>query len=130
MRLPGDVRERLSERSRETGVSESELARRYVSEGIRRDMHPAITTMPGRVGGRPALASRPRLEVAVIVETWKQNDRRTDATLHAHDLTASDLQAALAYYADFPDEIDAIIERKRRAFERYQRILAPNPGRR
>jgi uncharacterized protein (DUF433 family) len=123
MRLPEDVRKRLTERSRETGTSESELARRYVSEGIRRDLHPAITMRPGRVGGRPALASRPRLEVAVIVETWMQNDRDTDATLRAHDLTAPDLEAALAYYADFRHEIDEIIARKRRIAERYERVF-------
>jgi uncharacterized protein (DUF433 family) len=130
MRLPEDVRKRLTERSRETGTSESELARRYVSEGIRRDLHPAITMRPGRVGGRPALASRPRLEVAVIVETWMQNDRDTDATLRAHDLTVPDLEAALAYYADFRHEIDEIIQRKRDLFERHQQIYAPATRRR
>ena len=130
MRLPEDVRRRLTERSRETGTSESELARRYVSEGIRRDLHPAITMRPGRVGGRPALASRPRLEVAVIVETWIQNDRDTDATLRALDLTTPDLDAALAYYADLRHEIDEIIQRKRDLFERHQRIYAPATRRR
>jgi uncharacterized protein (DUF433 family) len=130
MRVPEDVRRRLTERSRETGTSESELARRYVSEGIRRDLHPAITMRPGRVGGRPALASRPRLEVAVIVETWMHNDRDTEATLRAHDLTAPDLEAALAYYADFRHEIDEIIQRKRDLFERHQRIYAPAARRR
>jgi uncharacterized protein (DUF433 family) len=130
MRLPEDVRKRLTERSRETGASESELARRYVSEGIRRDLHPAITMRPGRVGGRPALASRPRLEVAVIVETWMDNDRDTDATLRAHDLTTPDLEAALAYYADFQHEIDETIQRKRDLFERHQQIYSPPTRRR
>jgi len=130
MRLPEDVRRRLTERSRETGTSESELARRYVSEGIRRDLHPAITMRPGRVGGRPALASRPRLEVAVIVETWIQNDRDTDATLRALDLTTPDLDAALAYYEDLRHEIDEIIQRKRDLFERHQLIYAPATRRR
>jgi uncharacterized protein (DUF433 family) len=113
VRLPEADRARLAERSRETRLSESDLARRYVSEGLRRDLHPGITMRPGRVGGRPALGVRPRLEVAVVVETWEQNDRDQDAVAAAHGISAPDVQAALAYYADFREEIDEIIERKR-----------------
>lgn len=123
VRLPGEDRARLAERSRETRISESELARRYVSEGLRRDLHPGITSRPGRVGGRPALATRPRLEVAVIVETWEQNDRDADATAAYHGIPVADVQSALAYYADFPEEIDATIERKRKTADRYERVF-------
>lgn len=123
MRLSEDERGRLAERSRETNISESELARRYVSEGLRRDLHPAITMRPGRVGGRPALASRPRLEVAVIVETWQQNGRNVKAAAKYHELTEADIRSALAYYADFSEEIDEVIARKRRIAERYERVF-------
>lgn len=123
LRLPEAERARLAERSRETRVSESELARRYVSEGLRRDLHPAITLRPGRVGGRPALAARPRLEVAVIVETWEQNERDVEATARYHEIAVADVENALAYYADFPDEIDDIVERKRKVSDRHERLL-------
>ncbi len=129
VRLAEEDRARLAERSREARVSESELARRYVSEGLRRDLHPAITMRPGVLGGRPALASRPRLEVAVIVGTWEQNERDAEATAAYHEIPVSEIQNALAYYADFPDEIDEIIERKRRSSERYERVFAA-PARR
>lgn len=124
VRLPGEDRARLAERSRDTRLSESELARRYVSEGLRRDLHPGITMRPGRVGGRPALAARPRLEVAVIVETWEQNDRDQDTVAKVHGISVPDVQTALAYYADFREEIDEIIERKRRLAERYEPVFA------
>ncbi len=129
MRLPAKDRARLAERSREARISESELARRYVSEGLRRDLHPAITTRPGRVGGRPALVARPRLEVAVIVETWEQNDRDVEETARYHGISPADVQSALTYYAEFPEEIDATIEQKRKIAERYERVFV-RPARR
>lgn len=125
VRLSEEDRARLGERSRESRVSESELARRYVSEGLRRDLHPGVTMRPGRVGGRPALAVRPRLEVAVIVETWKDNDRDIGEAARCHAISPADVQTALAYYADFRDEIDEIIERKHRVAERYLQVFQP-----
>lgn len=125
VRLPEEDRARLAERSRDTRVSESELARRYVSEGLRRDLHPGVTMRPGRVGGRPALATRPRLEVAVIVETWMANDRDVGTTAGVHQISVADMQTALGYYADFREEIDEIIERKRRIAERYFEVFRP-----
>ena len=122
VRLSDEDRVRLAERAEDSRVSESELARRYVSEGLRRDLHPGITSRPGRVGGRAALASRPRLEVAVVVETWMQNDRDVEATAEWHGIPVADVQAALAYHADFPDEIEGIIGRKRRVAERYEHV--------
>ncbi len=130
MRLSDEDRARLAERAGDARVSESDLARRYVSEGLRRDLHPGITSRPGRVGGRPALASRPRLEVAVIVQTWVDNDRNVGDTAEAHGISVAEVQSALAYYADFGDEIDGIIERKARLAERYERVFgtaAPGP---
>lgn len=127
VRLSDEDRARLAERASDAQVSESDLARRYVSEGLRRDLHPMITSRPGRVGGRPALSSRPRLEIAVIVETWASNDRSVDAAAEYHGISTAEVQAALAYYADFPDEIDGIVERKHRLAERYERVFAPAP---
>ena len=69
-RLRSDERELLADQAGLREISESELARRYVTEGIRRDRHPLITFVPWRPG-RAVLASRPRLEVADVVETWK-----------------------------------------------------------
>lgn len=124
VRLSDEDRARLAERATDAQVSESDLARRYVSEGIRRDMHPMITSRPGRVGGRPALASRPRLEVAAIVETWTDNDRSVDATAAYHGISVAEVRSALAYYADFPEEVDDTVERRRRAAERYERAYS------
>lgn len=121
MRLAGPDRALLQEQADRTGTSESELVRRYVAEGIRRDRH-RVTFRPGRVGGRPALELRPRLEIATIVETWRGEGRDEAATARYHDITLDEVRTALDYHAEFNDEIDAILEEKYRIAARYEKI--------
>lgn len=120
--MPDRERKLLEEQAEYGEVSESELARRYVAEGIRRDRHPRVTFQVGRVGGRPALAARPRLEIATIVETWRNEDRDEDAVARYHEIPPADVKAALDYYAEFQGEIEAILEQKHRIAERYERL--------
>jgi hypothetical protein len=51
-----------------------------------------------------------------VAEAWLQHDReeRTAAVVaEALGLAAADVENALAYWADFPDEIDDLISRHR-----------------
>lgn len=121
-RIPDRERKLLEEQAEYREVSESELARRYVAEGIRRDRHPRVTFQVGRVGGRPALASRPRLEVATIVETWMMEDQDEDAVARYHEISPADVRAALDYYSEFRGEVDAALDQKRRIAQRYEKI--------
>jgi hypothetical protein len=68
------------------------------------------------VGGdrRAALSVGP--QVWIVAEAWLQHDKdeRTAAVVaEALGLTTVDVENALAYWADFPDEIDDLIRRHR-----------------
>lgn len=126
-RLPSHERELLEEQAGARALSESELARRYVGEGLRRDRHPRVTFVAWRPG-RPVLVGRPRLEIADIVETWKLEDRDEEATAAYFELPVADVRAAVAYYADFRDEVDASLEEKYRLAERYEKIALGGPA--
>lgn len=120
-RVDARTRKRLREEARVRRISESELARRYVTEGIRRDRHPRITFTEHATDRRPALRSRPRLDVRVVVEAWRENARDESAVAALYQLDAADVRAALEYYREFPDEID---EEARRAREDADRLEA------
>jgi hypothetical protein len=51
--------DRLAQRERETGQSRSELARRYIEEGLRMERHPRIVFRDGPSGRRAALVGGP-----------------------------------------------------------------------
>lgn len=103
------------------GRSVSDVARRYVSQGLRRDRHPRVTFVPWR-GDHPVLVGHPRLQIADIVETWKLSERDEKATAEYFGLPIGDVRAAVAYYREFSDEIDAILEEKYRIAERYEKL--------
>lgn len=126
-RLPARERELLSEQAGARALSESELARRYVSEGLRQDRHPRVTFVSWRPG-HPVLVGRPRLEIADIVETWRLEERDAEATAAYFELPIADVRAAVAYYAEFRGEIEAILEEKRRVAERYEKIALGGPA--
>jgi len=119
LRIGSRDRALLQEHADRTGVSASELVRRYVAEGIRRDRHPRITFVRGRSGGRPTLEGR-RLEIATIIETWRANGRDESAVARYHDVRPEDVRAALDYYAEFRAEVDASLEEARRVGEHYE----------
>lgn len=120
-RVDAGTRKRLREEARVRRISESELARRYVTEGVRRDRHPRITFTEHAGGRRPALRSRPRLDVRVVVEAWRENARDESAVAASYELDAADVRAALEYYREFRAEID---EEARRAREDAERLEA------
>ncbi len=121
LRMHPGTRERLAERARSERVPQSALVNRYVDEGLRRDRHPRITFVAKISGRVPALLSRPRLLVAHIVETWRGNKKSVTATAEYLRLGEEDLRAALAYYAEFRDEIDDWIAWNRAEADRLER---------
>lgn len=126
-RLDPGERAHLAQRAADLKVSESELARRYVSEGLRVEAHPGIAFTTGAAGRRAVIAIRPRLIVADVIETWLLEDRDAEATASYFEMEPEQVRAAIAYYADFPEEIDARIAQKRAFAERMERI---HPSRR
>lgn len=121
-----------------SGVSMSALAERLIEEGLRMEAHPAIHFRSGRAGRRPALVgSQEIIDVIIAVVGSNTADREVRPserrTAIAEDLSIPEwqLDAALAYYAEFTEEIDAAIRERIEAsdaaeavWRRQQAILA------
>ena len=108
---------RLKEHAAEAGAGQTALAERYIEEGIRRDEHPLIYFRDGAAGRRPALLGS-RLDVADAITTIRQNEGSVEAAASYLEVPVEQVEAVARYYADYRDEVDALIERARLATER------------
>ncbi|MDG4829351.1 hypothetical protein O7627_08535 [Solwaraspora sp. WMMD1047] len=116
-----------------TGANMSALAQRLVDEGLRMADHPGILFKDGPTGRRAALAYGP--DVWEIIKFLREIDERGPAALSAAaEVLAIDVNrvaAAVSYYGDYREEIDAEIEaaddaseRAERAWRVQQRLIA------
>lgn len=113
-------------------LPESTTIERLIDEGLRMEAHPMVLFRDGPAGRRPMLVGDP--EVADVIGTIVGGDvpvpqRRSRATelLGVADVL---VDAAMAYYADYTDEIDADLQRRREladeaeaAWRRQQELL-------
>lgn len=125
----------LHERLRQTAgryhVSLSALAERLIDEGLRSEAHPMVMFRAGAIGRRPVLVGGP--EVADVIAALVGGDvpvaERRSRAAGLLNISEAMVDAALAYYADFTEEIDGLLlDRARRAEEaeaawRRQRTL-------
>jgi uncharacterized protein (DUF433 family) len=118
----------LKRRVAETGLSQTDLAERYLEEGLRLDEHPLIAFRDGAAGRRTGLAGS-RLDVWQIVETVRQNGSVEEAAAYL-EMPVEKVQAAMRYYADYTDEIDAwtaranaVAEREQASWRRQQELV-------
>lgn len=107
------VVDRLIDRSEATRTSRSQLAERYVDEGLRMEAYPGIVFRNGPTGRRAALQGGPDVwEVVGFIKSLDENPSSSiDKTAELLDLTVAKVRTATRYYADFRDEIDERIER-------------------
>jgi uncharacterized protein (DUF433 family) len=120
----------LSERAAETSESRNALAERLIHEGLRMERHPLVRFRAGASGlRRPALAGT-RLDIWQVVETVRAEGGDVAAAAEYFGVPEHWVRAAVDYYADFTEEIDAyraeevaFAERERRRSERAQRVL-------
>jgi uncharacterized protein (DUF433 family) len=129
-RLQAETVEQLEGRAREAGETQTALVERYIEEGLRLDSHPLIYFREAGASRRPALVGT-RLDVDQVVETVRQNDNSVSAATEYLAIPQERVQACLRYYADYRDEIDdwiarrrAIAEREEANWRRQQEILA------
>jgi uncharacterized protein (DUF433 family) len=108
---------RLKDHASEAGAGQTALAQRYIEEGIRRDEHPLIYFREGAAGRRPALLGS-RLDVAEVVTTIRQNGGSVEEASDYLEAPVEQVEAAARYYADYRDEVDALIDRSQAAAER------------
>jgi hypothetical protein len=132
VRLSERTLARLDAGARRRGEAKARTAERLIDEGLRMEDHPRIIFRDGPAGRRAALAGGP--DVWEVVEAVKGTGLTgEDAIVAAAEwanLSAADVRAALRYYGDFRDEVDARIllnrqeaERQRLVWERAQEAL-------
>lgn len=121
--------ELLDQRARELSESRNALAERMLAEALRTERHPLITFRTGGSGlRRPGLAGS-RIYVWQLLSMLRAGDSVAEVA-DALSLPESHVQAAVDYYADFKDEVDAFeaeeLEYADREYERWlraQRVL-------
>lgn len=122
IRLESETFDRLDQRSRRAGQSRSELAKTLLEEGLRMDSHPGIVFRSGPAGRRPALAAGP--DVWEVIRVFRGLESSGEDTLkqtaERAGLSLGQARTAVRYYADFPEEIDAWIERVDEEAERLE----------
>lgn len=99
------------------GLSASAAANRLIDEGLRMADHPAIVFRDGPMGRRAVVVSGPDVwEIVRAVKSARahESDLHSDATVTLvvdnTGASARHVRAAIRYWSQFPDEIDAQIE--------------------
>jgi hypothetical protein len=133
IRMSPQTLERLDVGARRRGEAKARTAERLIDEGLRMEDHPGVVFRDGPAGRRAALAGGP--DVWEVIETLKgtglAGERAVAATAEWGALTPAQVHAAVRYYADFRQEVDARIvhngeeaDRQRAAWVRAQDALA------
>lgn len=123
LRLAPGIRQRLTEWARRTGLPERSLAQRYVEEGLRHDAHPLIQFLDGPSGRRASLVGR-GLDVWEVIATVRDNDGSLREAAEYLEVPIGLVEAAVAYYGEYRDEIDRDIELNEAEYERGQAAIA------
>jgi hypothetical protein len=113
VRFPEPVDKRLADYARKAGVKKSTVVVGALREWLRMEAHPGIVFVKTVTGERrAALAAGP--QVWTVAEAWQQHSprRRSAATVaDTIGLTERDVETALAYWAEYREEIDQLINR-------------------
>lgn len=123
LRLAPGTRHRLAEGARRTGLPERSLAQRYVEEGLRHDAHSLIEFVDGPSGRRASLRGR-GLDVWEVIATVRDNDGSMSGAAAYLQVPAGLVEAAVAYYGEYQEEIDAEIEANEAEYERGRAAAA------
>jgi len=117
MRLRPGVSERLAIQAQRAGLAPRTLAQRYVDESLRREDHPLVRFADGPSGRRAALVGS-GLDVWEVIATVRENDNNPEETAAYLEIAPGLVQAAIAYYGEYRDEIDAEIALNQAEWER------------
>lgn len=116
VRLDETVAGQIKAMAQAESRSESDIVSRLVEEGVRMQRHPGIIFMT-RASGRCARLAGQRLAVWEIIALWRAYGEDTAATAQHLDIPPSQVETALRYYREFPDEIEARIAQNERPIE-------------
>jgi len=109
--LPEAVSESLNAYVSGRSLNRSIVVAQALDEGTRIQTHPGIRFVTLATGDRVAALERGP-EVWTVAEAWVMADpatRTTEEMTYVTGLTSAEVEAALLYYADFQEEIDAQI---------------------
>ena len=113
-----------------TGETRNALADRLLGEALRVERHPLIRFDAGAAGRRQPRVVGTRLDVHQVVATARANDVGVDATADYLGIDPRLVRAALDYYAEFTEEVDAdaveadrVAETERARWERVHHAL-------
>jgi len=102
------LHQRLKDSAHRHNVGVSTLAERLIDEGLRMEAHPMVVFRDGPSGRGPVLVGGP--EVSDVVGTIVGGDvpveQRRFRSADMLGLSEAMVDAAMAYYADYSDEVD------------------------
>lgn len=111
--------------------SRNALADRLLGEALRTDRHPRVRFRAGAAGRREPFLVGTRLAVRQVIATLADHGNDVGATAEYFAVGPDVVRAAVSFYADFADEVDADrrwaaqVEASERArWEREQAALA------
>ena len=129
-RLSASTSRLLEHRVGESGESRNAMVDRLLNESLRIEKHPFVRFITGASGRREAHIVGTRWKVRQIIVSLKGEKGQIAAVAKGFDLTEPQVRAAVSYYADFTDEVDADIERdfadadqQRIRWEREQSVI-------
>lgn len=123
LRLAPGSRQKLREGARRAHLPERTLAQRYIEEGLRRDAHPLIHFLDGPSGRRASIVGC-GLDVWEVIATVLDNDGSVTETAAYLQIPTGLVQAAVVYYGEYRDEIDAEIAANEAEYERGRAATA------
>jgi hypothetical protein len=128
-----EVVERLKAEAEARQVSSSALAEELIEEGLRTRRHPLIVFRDGPSSRRAGLVGGPDVWEVIggVVGGDVPTEARIERAVGLFGLSPRQVEATLAYYADFTDEIDdeiaanlAAADEAEEAWRRRQGLLA------
>jgi len=117
LRLAAGTRTRLAQRARRAGLPERALAQRYLEEGLRRDAHPLIQFLDGPTGRRASMIGS-GVDVWEVIATVRDNNGSLEEAAAYLQIPLGLVQAAVAYYGEYRNEIDAETELNEAEYQR------------
>lgn len=98
-------------RARAAGETLSDRLRRYAEEGARSDEHPMITFRDGPTGRRAGVIGGPDVwELVMWLRDLGPDEDAVADLIADRPITRPQVEAAVAYCADYPEEIEARID--------------------
>lgn len=129
--MSASTAEMLDRRAADLGQSRNALAERLLAEGLRRDEHPLVWFRSNLAGVRTAAIVGSRLYVWQVIDALRQLDGEIADVADDFGLSEAAVRAAVDYYGEFRDEVDADAERSRdisrRERERREKAAALTP---